>query len=121
MTGAASRQTVQLWRRSASPTRSAPGASGLYEHELQGRVIELSHAIVVPFEMTKGGSWDCVVVAEKHPSYPVGGYHLSIPGKQLVDGVVHLVVPTEDKRLMDEKASALDQTPRSAAASKIEP
>lgn len=32
------------------------------------------------------GSWDCVVVASDHPSYPVGGFHLSIPAAELVRG-----------------------------------
>lgn len=32
-------------------------------------------------------SWSCIVVASNHPSYPVGGYRLSIPEYQLRRGV----------------------------------
>lgn len=31
-------------------------------------------------------SWDCIVVASSHPSYPVGGYRISVPEYQLVRG-----------------------------------
>lgn len=32
------------------------------------------------------GSWDCIVVASEHESYPVGGFRLSIPTAELVRG-----------------------------------
>lgn len=32
------------------------------------------------------GSWDAVVVASDHPSYPVGGYHIVVPTAELVRG-----------------------------------
>lgn len=32
------------------------------------------------------GSWDCVVVYSEHPSYPVGGYHLSISAAEIARG-----------------------------------
>ncbi|MFI9629213.1 hypothetical protein [Streptomyces sp. NPDC052042] len=32
------------------------------------------------------GWWDCIVVASTHPSYPVGGHRLSIPGAELARG-----------------------------------
>lgn len=32
------------------------------------------------------GWWACAVVASDHPSYPVGGYRLSIPTAELVRG-----------------------------------
>lgn len=32
------------------------------------------------------GSWDCVVVYSDHPSYPVGGYHLSISAAEVARG-----------------------------------
>lgn len=59
------------------------------------------HAIVVvPFESHGYGpqgdsslpwkrynrSWDCIVVASDHPSYPVGGYRISMPEYQLRRG-----------------------------------
>lgn len=33
-------------------------------------------------------SWTCIVVASDHPSYPVGGYRLSLPEYQLVRGTL---------------------------------
>ena len=32
------------------------------------------------------GWWNCAVVASDHPSYPVGGYRLSIPAAELARG-----------------------------------
>jgi hypothetical protein len=32
------------------------------------------------------GSYDCIIVASTHPSYPAGGWHLSVPEAQLVRG-----------------------------------
>lgn len=34
-------------------------------------------------------SWDCIVVASSHPSYPVGGHRISVPEYQLVRGTQH--------------------------------
>lgn len=33
-------------------------------------------------------AWTCVVVASDHPSYPIGGFRVSIPEHQLVRGTV---------------------------------
>jgi hypothetical protein len=64
-----------------------PGTSGLWPHELRGRLIRLEHVDVVPFAES-GADWHtCTVVASRHDSYPVGGYNLSIPNRELIDGV----------------------------------
>lgn len=42
--------------------------------------------LVVPFELHHGHAI-CVVVASKHPRYPVGGYHISVPDDQLTESV----------------------------------
>lgn len=33
-------------------------------------------------------SWDCIVVASNHPSYPVGGHRITVPECQLVRGTL---------------------------------
>lgn len=72
---------------------------------VQDLIIELpwdegNTVVVVPFEMhernpEERGSmpykryddwWRCLVVASNNPSYPVGGYRLSIPEAELVRG-----------------------------------
>ncbi|MFF2053719.1 hypothetical protein ACFVU2_19100 [Leifsonia sp. NPDC058194] len=34
------------------------------------------------------GWWDCIVIASDHPSYPVGGYRVSVPEAELVRGTL---------------------------------
>jgi hypothetical protein len=73
---------------------------------IEDLMIEMPHSagfdrhtvIVVPFRYHRyqrdeslprrahDGSWDVIVVASNHPSYPVGGHRLSIPEMQLVRG-----------------------------------
>jgi len=75
---------------------------------IQDLMIEVPHLtgdpkhtiVVVPFQSHHYGapedaaqprrrynrSWDCIVVASDHPSYPVGGYRISMPEYQLRRG-----------------------------------
>lgn len=51
----------------------------LWSHTAKGRLLYFprTEMILVPFEMTEGGHWNCVVVRGNR-TYPRGSYHLSV-------------------------------------------
>lgn len=55
---------------------------------MKGIVIRLESVVVVPVMNEGNGHWKCVVVHSDHPSYPVGGYDVSIPTEELSRGQV---------------------------------
>ena len=80
---------ARRFRLSGSLETVHPLPNGLYPHELEGRIIALRHVTVVPTRLTGEHSYDCIVVASDHHSYPVGGYHLSVSIAELGSGVLH--------------------------------
>lgn len=48
-------------------------------------------------EARGGGWWRCLVVASTHPSYPVGGYDLSIHERELASGTLLEVRPRDEQ------------------------
>jgi len=56
-----------------------------YLHEAKGKLLLFPRTglVGVPYDMTKGGSYN-VVVVKGDETYPVGGYHLSIGELEIV-------------------------------------
>jgi hypothetical protein len=104
---------VEIARLAASPEGSKSHALASLPVNIQGwledRMIELPHeagwdehtVVVVPFKYHRGsdekrempfkrhtGSWDCIVIASDHPSYPVGGHRLCVSESELVRGTL---------------------------------
>jgi hypothetical protein len=48
--------------------------------------------------------WRCIVVASDHPSYPVGGYRVSLPEYQLRRGTLRTLLPAAEEPLTIQKA-----------------
>ncbi len=54
---------------------------------LKGKIIDIQHVIVVPFQQAAEG-YLCVIVKSRHTSYPVGGYNIYVTDKELEEGQV---------------------------------
>lgn len=69
---------------------------------MKGKIIKLSHLVVVPHTQTSDG-WLCVVVESRHPSHPVGGLDVCVGDVELGLGVE--LIPTR-------RETATKSTPR---------